>query len=108
MVFLGADADFGAEAELGAVGEAGAGVVIDCRRIYFVQKALGRRRILGDDGFGVAGAVGFNVRQGVVQAVHHPDGGDEREEFASPVVGVGRFGAGAVAVVEGVGRAEDA
>ena len=92
MELLGADADLSAETKLGAVGEAGAGVVVHRRSVNFVEETIGRHSVLRDDGFRVTGAVGLDVVKGVVKAVDHLDGGDQREEFLSPVVWLGGDG----------------
>ena len=70
MEAIGGDADLRAHAELASVGELRRGVVQHDRAVHPLQKALRRRLILGDDGFGMRRAVLGDVRDRAVDAVH--------------------------------------
>ena len=85
MHFLGGDADLRPQAELEAVGEAGGGVDVHRRGVHLVQEALGGKVVGGDDGLGVAGAVGGDEVHRLVKAGYHLDGQDVVAELGVPV-----------------------
>jgi hypothetical protein len=70
---VGGDADLGAEAVLVAVGEARRGVPHHRGRVDLAQEALGARAVAGDDRVGVLRAVLGDVRDRLVEALHHAD-----------------------------------
>ena len=74
MELLRGDAHLAAEAELAPVGKARGGIDIGRSAVRAVDKALGARGVLGDDGIAVVRRVGEDVRDGGIQTVHHADG----------------------------------
>ena len=72
--FLRGDAHLAAEAELAPVGKARGDVDIGRGAVRAVDKALGARGVLGDNGVAVVRRVGEDVRDGGIQTVHHADG----------------------------------
>src|SRR5690606_30657981 len=66
---VGGKADLRAQTVFVAVGEAGGQVDVDRAGIDFALEALGGGKVLGDDGFGVLGAVAGDVIHGSVQGV---------------------------------------
>ena len=87
---MSGDADLGAQAELVAVGEASGGVDIYRSRVHLIQELLGGEVVVGDDGLGVAGAVGVDELHRLVKAAHHLDGQNIVAELGVPVLLGGR------------------
>ena len=70
----GGDPDLRAQPHPVAVGHAGGAVGEGAGRVGPVQEGLGRVRVLGDDGVGVAGAVAVDVVDGLVHVADGLDG----------------------------------
>ena len=83
---LGRDPDLGAEPELLAVGESGGGVDHHHRAVGAVDKGVGRRDVLGDDRFGVPGAVGEDMLDSRIEVGHHPHRHHQIEILGVPVL----------------------
>src|ERR1700722_5573526 len=89
MEAAGRDADLGPEAELAAVGELGRGIVQNNGRIDLAQELLRRRRVGGDDGVGVMGAIALHMRDRALDPVHQL-GRDDGVEILGRPVGLAR------------------
>ena len=94
MELLVGDADFRPKAELEAVREARRGVHIDGGAVHAIGERLGGGIVPSDDRLGMAGAIGVDMADGGIKAVHDFDGQDERVELLVPVLlgGLSRFG----------------
>ena len=68
MEFLGGDANLGTESELCSVGEGGGGIVVDTGGIHLEEETVGSMNVLGNDTLAMAGTVGTDMRQGLVQS----------------------------------------
>ena len=102
MEFLRADSHLRAQSELRAVGEPRAGIVVHRRRVHLAEEPAGGVGVVRHDGFGMAGTVVLDVRQRVVQAVHHLNRRDQRQKFLPEILRVGRYD------VQPVSRPQDA
>src|SRR5690606_2884326 len=69
MHLSGSDPDFRAHAELAAVSELGRSVVEQDGRIDLIEETLHRRSVLRYDGFDVVGGPGFDMFDGLPNAV---------------------------------------
>src|SRR5690625_6885267 len=78
MQFIRGDADLGAQAIFETVGKARGGIDHHRCRIHFVQKPPCPSVILGNDRFGMLGAVLLNVSHGLLYPVNNSDGEDRK------------------------------
>src|SRR5882762_4292655 len=85
------DSDFRTEAEFAAVGELGRRVMQHDRRIDLVEEFAGGVCIVRHDRIGVMRTVVVNMRDRVVDAVHHFGGDDRVLIFGIPVFVGGRL-----------------
>ena len=83
MQFLGGDPDLGTETELLAVGERSGGVHHHRRCIHPFGEAVRGRQITGDDRLGMAGAVGVDVLDGIVETIDECQRNVHREKLGA-------------------------
>src|SRR5690625_3303453 len=86
MQFIRGDADLGAQAIFETVGKARGGIDHHRCRIHFVQKPPCPSVILGNDRFGMLGAVLLNVSHGLLYPVNNSDGEDRSQVLATPIL----------------------
>src|SRR5260370_20294083 len=98
MKFPGGNPDFRAKAEFAAIGKLRRCVMQHDRRIDLVEKFAGGGCVLGDDRIGVMRTVVMNMRDRLIDTVHHFRGDDRALIIGAPIFAGRRFYPGAVAL----------
>src|SRR5262245_2593876 len=79
------NADFCPEPELAAIRKLGRGIVQHDGTVDLLQEPFGRRGIRGNDRIGVLRAIGADMLDGLIDAVHHLERDDRIEELLAEV-----------------------
>ncbi len=90
MELLGRDPDLAAEPELLAVGESGGCVDHHHGAVGPIDESVGCGDVLGDDRFGVSGAVGEDMLDSGIEVGDHPHRHHQVEILGVPVLVAGR------------------